>query len=955
MNQATKQILTTVFSLIVLFIITPAYAQYAPFWAGEREVAQHSFYDDYSGVIDHYNNEKNISETIDALDSLAGMALKQKDYHQFLFLKNEAANFYSFESRFDEGYSDLLKTTQLFSNHHDTLSVEYVASLRLLRKLGRRSDNNSINEEELFGAQIEILNKLEMEGEPLRNTLVDYGLFMSRQGKKSEAIGLLYEARTQSLKDDDLASLAVADYTIITNLPPVYDIQETTLEVLKNDITMFEQDGVSMPILTYNTYFNYLVGERYYDYYQDLDQGIFYTKKAIAAMDTLPQPLWNLKASCHSNLALMYSDLKDTTEMWKHFSKAKEIAKTRPMSDYNKTLAYVNIADAGGTVSPDSALALLVDIKQQPGLVNFEDKIVKVEAIALKKQRQNNEAIQLITEKFEAGEEVAGRIIPLISDSVSYLNQIDFFDLLKELYLSSDGLADEEEKHQIVTNIISKQSQLYIETIRQDVYGHELSSLTKKYNRFLMPSLEYLLTHDNAEASMEVSQLMISSKAVQLYNNLVKNRQQSQIDDQPELLEQLVSKSDAIQEVRNLLADEKISESGGENLKKELNTLLVDNLVLRYKMNEDGMGKMDEFQIPDISDIQKKLKPGEGILEYAIGDSSLIWSLITSDQTRTGMKKVDNLPGQISKEIYAVKTGGESTGIGNLLLGNMEKEIVKMDHLTIIPDKNLNYIPFEWLVLPGSGKMLIEEVAVSYHYSTSLWHLLREDTPTSAPLKMLTVAPLFFNPEEETAPSINYASTYRGSRDVKPLYHSVTEVNTIDSIFNADGNEVLSLLGRDAGIANTKKHMGEYDIIHIATHGLVNKEHPERSGLFLYPEDDRAEVLSEDNFLSMGELMTMEVHANLVVLSACDTGTGEIADGEGVLALPRGFILSGVPNVISTLWKVDDEKTKDLMTAFYRYLLAGNSYTQSLRLAKLDAIEKGALPLDWAGIVLTGS
>ena len=88
---------------------------------------------------------------------------------------------------------------------------------------------------------------------------------------------------------------------------------------------------------------------------------------------------------------------------------------------------------------------------------------------------------------------------------------------------------------------------------------------------------------------------------------------------------------------------------------------------------------------------------------------------------------------------------------------------------------------------------------------------------------------------------------------------------------------------------------------------------------------------------------------------ACNTGTGEIAEGEGVLALPRGFILSGVPNVISTLWKVHDEKTKDLMTSFYHHLLAGNTYAEALRLAKLDAIEKGVLPLDWAGGVLTGS
>jgi CHAT domain-containing protein len=276
-----------------------------------------------------------------------------------------------------------------------------------------------------------------------------------------------------------------------------------------------------------------------------------------------------------------------------------------------------------------------------------------------------------------------------------------------------------------------------------------------------------------------------------------------------------------------------------------------------------------------------------------------------------------------------------------------------LDHLTIVPDKNLNYIPFEWLVLPQSGKRLIEEVPVSYNYSTSLWHLLKEQRQPDKKLKMLTVAPLFYDTNRDTIPDIHYASRYRGSRNLQPLYHSMEEVNTIDSLVHSSRIDLFNLVGPEADIANTKKYMGQYDIIHIATHGLVNEEHPERSGLFLYPQDKKAQ--KEDNFLSMGELMTMEIGAELVVLSACNTGKGEIAEGEGVLALPRGFILSGVPNVISTLWKVHDEKTKELMTSFYGYLIEGNTYPEALRLAKLEAIENGFLPMDWAGIVLTGS
>jgi len=93
----------------------------------------------------------------------------------------------------------------------------------------------------------------------------------------------------------------------------------------------------------------------------------------------------------------------------------------------------------------------------------------------------------------------------------------------------------------------------------------------------------------------------------------------------------------------------------------------------------------------------------------------------------------------------------------------------------------------------------------------------------------------------------------------------------------------------------------------------------------------------------------------LVVLSACKSGYGKVEKGEGVISLPRSFLFNGVPNVIASLWKVHDERTKDLMVAFYKHLLEDKvSYAEALRLAKLDCIKKGFLPLDWAGFVLIG-
>ena len=947
------KITLTVFSLLLCINL---HSQYGPFWNEERQLSEYSLYKDYIEVIHHFNEERNTTAALKALDSLALIALDNNDYKQFLFLKNEVSNFYKSESRFDEGYTDLHNAMLLYSDNRDTLTIEYVASQRLLRTILTKTSHDSRGEGELFQSQLAVLDKLGVDSEPLRNTLVDYGLFLMRQGKTNKAINILYDARSYALKADDLASLAVADYTIITNLPSIYDLQETTMEVLKNDVALFEQAKSSIPVLTYSTYFNYLLGQRYYHYFDDIDKGIYYTKKAIACLDTITQPAWNLKASCHSNLALMYADLKDTTKLMEHYIQTKTVADTRPMSDYNKSLAYVNIADAAVTVSADSALVLLDSIKQQPGRQFFEDKIAEIEAKALIKLGEKDAARELIASKFDDFEIIEDHSIPLISESSDLQNQIYFFEILEEIYCTSDNIVESNKKHHIIANLISKQNQLYLEVINKDVYGHELSGFIKQYHDFLMPALEYLITLEDDEKYNKALQLVFSSKALQLYNNLTKSKLQSQIDNNPTLFSQLIDNSNDIQNVRNQLAVNVLTPELKKELEVELNTLLVDNMMLRYKVNEKEDFEIDELKIPTLAELQEKLKPKEGILEYNINDTTLIWTFITKSRAKTGIKHFDNLSEKISKEIHAIKTGRQTTGIGSILLGDIENEILNLQNLTIIPDKELSYIPFEWLVLPNSGKMLIEELPVSYHYSASLWYLLRDETISSDVQNILAVAPFFYDMGDDAGGEYDYISQYRGNMSLSPLYYSKKEVNALDNIFTESGYEVLSLVGSDANITNTKIYLEKYDIIHLATHGLVNVDYPERSGLFFYPENEQEdEALRENNFLSLGELMNMKLRANLAVLSACDTGMGDLAEGEGVMALPRGFIFAGVPNVIATLWSVHDERAQELMTAFYTHLLAENSYSEALRLAKLDSIKNGALPLDWAGFVFIGT
>ncbi len=950
------------FTFILLAVLLThsynSYSQYGTFWQESRNVKEYSFYEEYVSVIIQYNEGREPESAVGEIDSIAVLAFEEADFLQYLFMKNEAANLLFHNSNFNEAYDYLQDAMANFRSVNDTLNVEYVAALRLLRNLTVRLPEKENNAAEILQTQLNILEKIEIDGEPYRNTLVDYGLYLNRLGEKQKAVNVLYDARTNALNAGDHASLAISDYTIISNLPKIYDLQKTTLEVLKNDIKLFEEKGMSVQMLTYNSYFNYMIGSRNYFDLGDIEEGIFYTEKALACLDTLPYPSWNLVASCNAELALMYADKADTTNAWKHIYNARSVAEKYPMSDYNKSLAYVNIADAAVTFSADSAMVLIDSLQKQKGAQHFENKIMEVKAKALLKKNDADSAIDFIADIFDDHKIIEGEKIPLISDSIQLVDQLSFFDILEQAWRLSESVENENQRQQIIIALIMEQNKLYREIVAQDVYGFEVSSLAKRYHEFIMPAIEYVMTLENAsEFESQVLELIFSSKSMQLSNYLLKARIQSDVESNSDLFAELLNTSANVQEVRNKLLNDKIDKNEEKDLRVKLNTLLVDNLMLRYDSYNENIDatETDIFKIPALAEVKQNLTGSKGILEFCIGDNYFVWALITENDVKTGIKYVDDFKSVLNKELYALKTGRNTTGLGTLLIEDIESEIAELDYLVIVPDKELNMIPFESFVLQNSGNLLIENTSVLYSYSTALWNVLYDNSNVHDSESVLAIAPLFLQDGIDYNVDSEYLSQYRGAETLSPLKYSEEEVLNIEKAFSNKGYKAFTLIGEDAIVENVKSNFNEFNILHFATHGISNSEYPERSGLFLYPaKNNGSPTLNDDSFFSMGELFNMNINAELVVLSACDTGKGVMAEGEGVMALPRGFILAGVPNVIASLWKVNDEKTKVLMTAFYSFLAEGKSYADALRLAKLECIDKGFLFLDWAGFVLIG-
>lgn len=161
------------------------------------------------------------------------------------------------------------------------------------------------------------------------------------------------------------------------------------------------------------------------------------------------------------------------------------------------------------------------------------------------------------------------------------------------------------------------------------------------------------------------------------------------------------------------------------------------------------------------------------------------------------------------------------------------------------------------------------------------------------------------------------------------------------------------LIDNDAKESTLKSEISKYNIIHIASHGIVDNDNPEKSCMLLARDN------KDDGFLYLDELLNLSSNAELAVLSACNTGYGKLLSGEGIISLARGFFYTGIPSVVMSLWNLNDESSSELMGNFYKYLKQGLSKDEALRKAKLDYLQSSdaltSNPYFWAGFVCIGN
>ena len=358
---------------------------------------------------------------------------------------------------------------------------------------------------------------------------------------------------------------------------------------------------------------------------------------------------------------------------------------------------------------------------------------------------------------------------------------------------------------------------------------------------------------------------------------------------------------------------------------------------------------------PTVSEIRKSLDDSTALISYfaAPAEQKLYVFLLSHKAFKILVQEMDkNFSHEVTGMRNSILYFEQETYVQNaaklfklLMPFRLPK---KINNLVFIPDGELLRLPFEALLTKSPAKTdesaklhyLVEDYAVSYHYSAALY--LQPDRRTVAEGAGL----LAFAPTEFTG--------YKGGVSLPSLQASGPETDRIASGFTASGLPALTFgHGEATESAFKKSKLDKFAYIHMATHGVVDEEKPELSRVYLRPDPPR-----EDGMLYTGEMYNLKLNARLVTLSACETGLGKQIHGEGLVGLGRALLYAGAQNVLVSLWSVGDAGTQELMVGLYANpaSLGKERLSKPLRRAKLNLIAGGkfSAPFYWAPFVLVG-
>jgi CHAT domain-containing protein len=434
--------------------------------------------------------------------------------------------------------------------------------------------------------------------------------------------------------------------------------------------------------------------------------------------------------------------------------------------------------------------------------------------------------------------------------------------------------------------------------------------------------------------------------------------------------------------VRLKLAKSPDTEQGQQALKNEITALRAEYETVQSQIRAKSPAYATLTQpLPlSVKDIQAEVLEADSVLlEYAFGqDRSYLWA-ITANSIHTYI-----LPPRLEIEKMARRLNtrildkdppdDEAAYLSRILLAQAAKDL--KHRIVVVADGELQRsVPFAILPDPEHppGEPLLLNHEVITEPSASAVALLRRNNAGHAdqPKLVAMIADPVFGRDDERlqqpsqtsesrsglpAPSPGPSLSSAGLPDTLPrLKNSGEEARAVLELTRP--GQSLAMLGFDANkTAVENARLSDYRVVHFATHGLLNFEHPSLSALALSLYDKSGSPI--DGFLTLSDVYNLRLPVKLVVLSACESGQGQLVRGEGIVGLSRGFMYAGAASLIVSLWNVNDQSTAELMRRFYRSYLSDNNArpAAALRAAQLSMLqeERWRLPYYWAAFTLEG-
>ena len=714
---------------------------------------------------------------------------------------------------------------------------------------------------------------------------------------------------------------------------------------------------------------------------RDFENAIHYYNQAIDLSATRQDTRSvNSLALYYNNLGTVYRQLERPSTAIKHYEKALFTYRSnmnRPgLADtYNKLgIAYVDLGNADSafyyihkyisetksfygkkhfrtavsmmvlanqllnqTILLDSALAT-AHLALISGLDNFDEKnpldvpslaemeynFYLIDALKSKGQILSRMALQrnLDTELLKGAMNSF-----LLADSLITIERGNFGIENSKLYLAKDYKS-------IYEFSLECAYQLYIITGDEIYCQHAFNFMEKSKSRLLLENLENVESLNRAGVSEAVKALERNLKTdIANINSYLRNEREKPNPD--------------LQKIE--LFNQKLF---GLNEKKDsLESYLSANYPQYFSI------KYQHKNYP-IGDVQSQLR-GELLLEYFWGDSAIYLLGFNKEAVRFEKVSVDDAFMNEFDNYLKLLANPKFDLVDSTLnaSGRLCKKLLSpvIDNLTcqsgdlvIIPDGPLAYLPFETLITgteaekkPNfkTAQFLIYNWAVSYVYSTELLFNETSIRKTRAP-KLLAFSYSDDNLQSEAE---------NNPAKMSNLHGSAKEIEAIKSLMNG-----RFLKGEEATEARFKNLAPGFNILHLAIHGSASKGDSIDAKLFFRDQSNEP----EDGILYPHELYNLNLAADMVVLSACETGVGNYKKGEGVFSMARAFAYAGAPSIVMSLWKVNDQITSRVMKNFYQNLNKGTEISASLRKSKLNYLEKAdeltAHPFYWAAFVPIG-